>query len=85
MYTHIHIDLRLSARHKPSRSLLSSLGFTGTNQVPLVGRSRLESFQSTTPKWMDVHKGLKRMHLLCATHTPAPLGALSAQIPTAFL
>ena len=28
---------------------------------------------------MDVHKGLKRMYLLCATHT---LGALSAQIPT---
>ena len=31
---------------------------------------------------MDVHKGLKWLHLLCATDTRAPLGALSAQTPT---
>jgi len=32
-------------------------------------------------KRMHLLKGLKRMHLLCATHTLAPFGALSAQIP----
>ena len=30
---------------------------------------------------MDAHEGLKAMHLLGVTHTLAPLGALSAQIP----
>ena len=33
-------------------------------------------------KWMDVHKGLERLHLLCFTHAFAPVGALSAQILT---
>jgi len=41
-----------------------------------------DGIQTTTPKCMNVQKGLQWMHLLCATHTRAPLGALRAQIPT---
>ena len=37
---------------------------------------------SETHKWMDARNGLQRMHLLGATHTLAPVVALSAQILT---
>ena len=72
----------MSKSQSASRGLLSLLGFTGTNHVLFCRPELTGWFQSTIPKWMDVHKGLNLMHLLCATHALTPLGALSAHMPT---